>query len=541
MSPCAAGTNGAPACAADAFLVKRLQGRGRGAVAQRCLKAGDVVLVEDPWALVLLDEELGERCDFCLIEGQKLLRCPSTGLCFLSKEEQRAAAVLYYRAELKAAQAAAKGVSKGRGKTASWPAKLRLALRSLHRGALAGGETPWSSLESHWEELDSEREQLLEEHAARCLDCVAAGLGLLGECEDQVAGSVRDEARRAFQHMADIGNVARFLAALDVNAMTVTDEELRDVGLGLYLKGASFNHAEEPNCVQSFSGRRLVIRAVAPVAEGEELTVTYADLAELSSARRARLRSQYHFDSLGSGIPPKVAERDAALSLVLARSASGVWHALREEDGEEGCAESAAAFVREVRALWSEAQAARLRGTSAEQDRLLQNAWATATKGDSFRLGEGHGLRLALARELMDRAVASNTWDEARAFARSVCDGNRLVHPPAWPVTCLSLARLAKLELYHGDFAGAIRACREALRGRGPEEESRAAACWEDRPKAAEELRQILAEAQAEVKACRAHFKAVEGSKSKTETVQQAQMALTGAEHETAFNLESLD
>eukprot|EP00913_Durusdinium_trenchii_P009424 g8857.t1 len=38
--------------------------------------------------------------------------------------------------------------------------------------------------------------------------------------------------------------------------------------------------------------------------------------------------------------------------------------------------------------------------------------------GPTFRLGAGHALRLALARELMDEAVSQEQWSEALAFAR---------------------------------------------------------------------------------------------------------------------------
>ncbi|CAE8724519.1 unnamed protein product, partial [Polarella glacialis] len=267
----------------DAFVVRRLAGRGRGVVATRRLAAGEAVLLEEPWAVVLLADELGSRCDFSLRPCDKLLRCASTGLCFSSQEDQKAAASLYYKAEqLAAAAVAAKGAGKGvagakpAAALSRRPAPLRLALRALHRGGLAGGEHPWTGLESHWEDLNADKEEALEQEAARCLDVVAAGLGLFAE-------DAGDEANRAFQLLADVKHVAHLLAALDINAMTVTDEEQRDIGLGLYLKGACLNHDDEPNCVQSFVGRQLVVRTCRPVEEGQELTIAYAELAELSS------------------------------------------------------------------------------------------------------------------------------------------------------------------------------------------------------------------------------------------------------------------
>lgn len=77
-----------------------LPGKGRCALATRDLAVGEVVLSEEPWAVVLLPEQQGLRCDYSLKTAEKLLRCPATGLCFAGKEHQKAAADLYYKAGL---------------------------------------------------------------------------------------------------------------------------------------------------------------------------------------------------------------------------------------------------------------------------------------------------------------------------------------------------------------------------------------------------------------------------------------------------------
>eukprot|EP00435_Cladocopium_sp_Y103_P015453 s2273_g3.t2 len=80
----------------------------------------------------------------------------------------------------------------------------------------------------------------------------------------------------------------------------------------------------------------------------------------------------------------------------------------------------------------------------------------------------GHALRLALARELMDEALAQERWQEALVFAREVCSCQRQIYPAGWPVVALSLARLAKLEFYHGNMVEALRCCEDAHSGTGP-------------------------------------------------------------------------
>eukprot|EP00933_Yihiella_yeosuensis_P054731 TRINITY_DN53261_c0_g1_i1.p1 TRINITY_DN53261_c0_g1~~TRINITY_DN53261_c0_g1_i1.p1 ORF type:complete len:382 (-),score=77.18 TRINITY_DN53261_c0_g1_i1:85-1158(-) len=302
--------------------------------------------------------------------------------------------------------------------------------------------------------------------------------------------------------------------------MAVTDEESRDIGLGLYLLGAAFNHDEEPNCVHCFVGRRLVIRTIRPVAEGEELKITYSEIAEISCVRRSRLQLQYHFDPCKNAVPPaSVQERDATLCemLVKSSSSSGSWEPLsagvgwssqtgvQDSDSSQTDLEKRSAealeLVKRVNSLWVQARDATRKGSVAESANLLRRAWDEASSGQELRLGTGHSLRLALAKDSMDAAIALENWSDAAIFARAVCICSQLVYPPSWPITCLSLARLAKLELYHGRFPSAIKAAEDALRGNGSTGASPEVTVWEDRKEAASELRQILAEARAEAAA----------------------------------------
>eukprot|EP00438_Fugacium_kawagutii_P035850 Skav205418 [mRNA] locus=scaffold582:194343:195203:- [translate_table: standard] len=255
--------------------------------------------------------------------------------------------------------------------------------------------------------------------------------------------------------------------------MTVTDEELREIALGLYLQGALFNHHEEPNCLQSFVGRNLVIRTCRAVAKGDELCITYFELGQLSRVRHALLLKHFHFS-----VPttPEVKKRDDVLSAICGKDQQPI--ATCGWDSSEGVLENgegqAEAFVRKVHQLWSQGK--------------FREAWTQATSG-SIQLGGGHALRLALARELMDESISREQWQDALHFAREVCCCHRRIYPAGWPVVALSLVRLAKLESYHGNVPAALRCCEEA---------AAAAYVWPDRPEAAEELQQIRSQCSLE-------------------------------------------
>lgn len=69
-----------------------------------------------------------------------------------------------------------------------------------------------------------------------------------------------------------------------------------DAGIGIYPQGAMLNHSCTPNAVQSFDGKRIVFRAVAPIPAGHEAAIAYVELAALRPERRDMLKRHYCFD-----------------------------------------------------------------------------------------------------------------------------------------------------------------------------------------------------------------------------------------------------
>jgi len=202
---------------------------------------------------------------------------------------------------------------------------------------------------------------------------------------------------------------------------------------------------------------------------------------------------------------PVVASRDCALLEVLTRGDDGEWRPLasgiawsaeagvhNSERAQGDDAVAALALARRVHSQWSTARGLVATGDARGAARVLRQAW-DASSEDMLRLGDGHALRLAVARDGMDAALESEGWAEALVFARGVCVASRRIYPKGWPVVGLSVARLAKLELYHGNVSAAAELGEEALR-------SLTLACGEDLDACAE-LRRIVAEARAEVQA----------------------------------------
>lgn len=490
---------------------ERRQQRGRCVIADIPLQGGEVVLREAPWAAVLAKAEAASRCDYSFVGGDELLRCPTTGLKFRSQQERQRARAEYYQCE----RLAREQLSQAGRDLSDLPSTVRLALRVLWRAANsqgADGGIPWLGMEDHWHQLEEKRQSEL-----RCM----------GEL---CVGTLRHGLSEQAAHVPDALSVARLLAAISVNAICITDEELHDIGLGFYLRASAFNHSEEPNCVQSFEGRELVVRARVPIKRGDELTITYAELAEASHFRRDELRAQYHFDPVERARGPAAgtAKRDETLGAVLLRRRGAPQKQLDtamdwspshgvvcKEICDDEAVSEAMGWLHQLHGRWCAAQQ--------DEDAMhrlkeYRKMWEHACDADAaaWQLGPGHALRLQLARDGMDLAIELEAWQEAAAWGRAVCSCELLLYPAPWPVPALSQARLAKLELHLGRFTAAQAAGQVALHT--------LTALGRSDDKVCVELRQMLAVAEAEDRSCRQAFVSQRKSHNKAPPRTQAQV-----------------
>lgn len=231
------------------------------------------------------------------------------------------------------------------------------------------------------------------------------------------------------------------------------------------------------------TGREMLVRTRRAVKAGEELNITYDDLAEASWFRRQRLQQQFFFDPApgGVGLPQSALDRDAIVTKVFTRSA-GNWLAVEPGlawNAELGvCALGSSSQHADAAASWLRGLHVRWQRLSNEVDATAKLAgfrdfwesfWGVARgRGarPNFKLGVGHTFGLHVARAAMDAAVDASSWEEAAVWARRVCASEEAIFGSSaqpWPVPASSLARLAKLELYLGWFAAARDAAKKAL------------------------------------------------------------------------------
>ena len=312
-----------PALAEGRAEVRFSASRGRHLVATQHLRAGDVVLVAEPYAAVLNDAAQHLRCDHTFATAAdagvgSLLRCAHSKVArYASREAQAAAWRDGYKEECAALVACAPRVP---------PPTVRLAARVLWRhrrerkrpetayvpaasaGSVALGEgyDTIRALVYHWDavaEEDKARFALAGAATKAFLDARLAGTNAppataqgtsLATADDGVVSGVAatDGTEPEETPLA----IAKLVARLSFNSHALFDDESRPYGVGIFPAAATMNHACAPNCAQSFRGKTLTVRCLRDVQPEEELTIAYVELAATRAERRAALIKQYAFD-----------------------------------------------------------------------------------------------------------------------------------------------------------------------------------------------------------------------------------------------------
>lgn len=95
-----------------------------------------------------------------------------------------------------------------------------------------------------------------------------------------------------------IEKIRALLLRSECNAFSFwsTDGAQDQLGVGLFLEAAMFNHSCLPNVGKVLEGRNLRFVALREIAVGEELCISYVSLDEERETRREILKKHFHFD-----------------------------------------------------------------------------------------------------------------------------------------------------------------------------------------------------------------------------------------------------
>ncbi|KAM3600542.1 uncharacterized protein V6R79_024945 [Siganus canaliculatus] len=257
--------------------------KGRGLRATKELITGEVVFAEPSYSAVVFDSLATQVCHSCFRHQAKPLRCAQCKFAHYCDRTCQTACWDEHKQECGAIRKLGKAPSEN----------VRLAARVLWRIHKDTGIVSDSQLVSV-DQLQDHVADLLEEDMKQLKKDVQDFLGYWSYGRKQ--------------HSVD--DVSHIFGIIKCNGFTLSDQRgLQAVGVGLFPNLCMANHDCWPNCTvilnhgnQSavnstvHSQRRIELRAIRKIPEGEELTVSYVDFLNLSAVRQKTLKERFFFD-----------------------------------------------------------------------------------------------------------------------------------------------------------------------------------------------------------------------------------------------------
>jgi SET and MYND domain-containing protein len=256
--------------------------RGRHLIACKQFSPGSTIYYADPYAAVLKTKYVTSRCSECFKspeEGSSLYRCSRCQWArYCSETCQRRGWFAGHKEECPLLSKAATLnptetiliVSKILRKK-----KREMQLPSTTKLPLGQRYTDIEFLLSHRKDFSEERIIELGQLVVKF-----ASFLQLPEGDPPVSAS----------------ELIELLCKLLCNVFTISDSELKPIGIGLYPIAALINHSCSPNCVVLFDGPKAIIKALQTISLGEEVTINYIELAATLSERQKELKEYFCFE-----------------------------------------------------------------------------------------------------------------------------------------------------------------------------------------------------------------------------------------------------
>ncbi|XP_072046457.1 N-lysine methyltransferase SMYD2-B-like [Amphiura filiformis] len=254
---------------------------GRGVRAKRDIKAGEVLVREEPYVLCHGAVESPSRCDYCFAEKSDLRRCLGCKYVrYCSKDCQKSAWPDHIHE--------CKGIKKAPASEIFQDEHRFVAKVLQKRKAMQGNSSASPADENGFPNTPDELQHHIDNWEPRHNRKFERAYTQLTQ----------------FMNEDDIKNknkVKEIVSICRVNSVQIQDGRGRSLGYGLFLKYAMFNHSCDPNCLvatdheSNMMINRREIRAVAEIKKGEECFVSFVDEYQPTAMRNDAISAEWFF------------------------------------------------------------------------------------------------------------------------------------------------------------------------------------------------------------------------------------------------------
>ncbi|KAL6238719.1 hypothetical protein BDW75DRAFT_227751 [Aspergillus navahoensis] len=253
-------------------------GLGRGLFAYVDIRTCDDILhIHDPFVAVLKTERLGDTCSGCFgkrhidsYSGNGVVLKACTG-CHVVKYCDRTCQSKDWKLVHSRECAIFMNLK---------PKVLPINARALLRMVLRTGAKKNAYTQEElglFQTLETHIDDILEKNAPQA---------------ERIALTSRAVKEYSKTDMEDDMIVA-YHAKLDLNSFNLTIDD--DIGIYLHPYAALINHSCDYNAVVGFDGSEFFVKAIRPIAKGEQIFISYVDTTYPTRTRQKELRERYFF------------------------------------------------------------------------------------------------------------------------------------------------------------------------------------------------------------------------------------------------------
>ncbi|XP_045542323.1 histone-lysine N-methyltransferase SMYD3 [Papilio machaon] len=240
------------------------------------VKAGDLLLNENPFVYVLSSKEKGLRCDNCL-QKSKVLKCSGCQFVHYCGRVCQKEAWSGHKWECSNLKRVAPKII---------PDAARMLAKIVNRLSRGDGQSyrayytktsfrMWKDLMSHYPDLKQDKKRM-DHFTSLCM--------VLFEFLKDISLPNTVELMGMYGRMV-------------INSFTILDIDMNSIGTGIYLASSIVDHSCDPNAVATFDGNIINIRAIQdmPNLDWNQIRISYIDLLKTPYERQTELLENYYF------------------------------------------------------------------------------------------------------------------------------------------------------------------------------------------------------------------------------------------------------